>query len=45
MEGNEDHQEIDMTDKKTSIKFLNARDIYMRVAQNLELIELYHSVN
>ena len=45
MEGNEEHLEIDMTDKKTSQKFLNARDIYMRVAQNLELIELYHSVN
>lgn len=45
MEGTEDQQEINMNDKKTTQRFMNARDIYMRVAQNLELIELYHSVN
>ena len=32
MEGTEDMHEPDMNDKKTTSKFLNARDIYMRVA-------------
>lgn len=45
MEGTEDLRQIDMTDKKTTSTFLNARDIYMRVAQNLELIDLYYTVN
>ena len=32
-------------DSENSINTLNPRDIYMRVASNLELIELYTAVN
>lgn len=32
-------------DSENSVNLLNPRDIYMRVASNLELIELYTSVN
>ena len=35
----------DLNDKNTSKQFLSARDVYMRVAQNLELIDLYYKVN
>lgn len=35
----------DLNDKSTSKQFLSARDVYMRVAQNLELIDLYYKVN
>ena len=42
MEGKDDDEtEIDLSDSKASLQFLSARDIYMRVAQNLELIDLY----
>jgi hypothetical protein len=45
MEGFDDSQNIDLNNKKTSRQFLSSRDIYMRVAQNLELIDLYYKVN
>jgi len=45
MEGLDDNQNIDLNNKKTSRQFLSSRDIYMRVAQNLELIDLYYKVN
>ena len=40
-----ENEKIDLNDKKTASQFLSHRDIYMRVAQNLELIELYEKVN
>lgn len=42
MEGKDDDEtEIDLSESKSSLQFLSARDIYMRVAQNLELVDLY----
>jgi hypothetical protein len=37
--------EEELESATSSYQFLSARDIYMRVAQNLELIELYSRVN
>jgi hypothetical protein len=41
----ESKKNIDLEDKKTNKQFMSARDIYMKVAQNLELIDLYSRVN
>lgn len=43
MEGKDDDEtEVDLSDSKASVQFLSSKDIYMRVAQNLELIDLYY---
>lgn len=46
MLGNDkDESEDDLNDDENSLKNLSPKDIYMRVASNIELIELYASVN
>lgn len=40
-----DDSEDDLNDDENSLKNLSPKDIYMRVASNIELIELYASVN
>lgn len=40
-----DNDYIDRDSSSSSYQFLSARDIYMRVAQNLEFIQLYKRVN
>jgi len=42
-DGDDDY--IDRDSASSSYQFLSARDIYMRVAQNLEFIQLYSRVN
>lgn len=41
----DDDSDSDQDVDENSLKNLNPKDIYMRVASNLELIELYASVN
>ena len=46
MEGREDSTRgTEFSELSSSYTFLSERDIYMRVAQNLELIDLYLKVN
>jgi hypothetical protein len=40
-----DDSDEDLNDDENSLKNLSPKDIYMRVASNIELIELYASVN
>ncbi len=42
--GEEDSDE-EMNEDENSLKNLSPKDIYMRVASNIELIELYASIN
>ena len=41
----EDDSDEDMNEDENSLKNLSPKDIYMRVASNIELIELYASIN
>lgn len=40
-----DDSDEDLNEDENSLKNLSPKDIYMRVASNIELIELYASIN